>query len=87
MISKTNLREITFKTKKDLFGWLLIFRLVELSFDGVPPNQDKEEGPPSPTGFFTNSKVQAMAQIVEKSQTEVTGLYGQNVPDFVHLIT
>ena len=37
--------------------------------EGVPTNQDKEEGPTSPTRSFANSKVQAMAQIVEKSQT------------------
>ena len=59
----------------------------EHGLDGVPANQDKEEGPTSPTGSFPNSNVQAMAQIVEKSQAEVTGLYGQNVPCFVHLIT
>jgi len=51
--------------------------------DRVPTNQDKEEGP---TSSCANSKVQAMARIVEKSQTEITGLYGQNVPSFVHLI-
>jgi len=35
---------------------------------GVPTIQDKEEGRTSPPSSFTNSKVQAMAQIVETSQ-------------------
>jgi len=55
--------------------------------DGVPTSQDKEEGPTTPTRSYESSKVQTMAHIVEKSQTKVTGLYGQNVPSFVHLIT
>jgi len=55
--------------------------------DGVPTNQDKKEGPTSPSRSFTSSKVQAMAQIVEKSQNQATELNGQKVPGFVHLIT
>lgn len=57
------------------------------SIDGVPTIQDKEEGPTSPTRSYASSKVQAMAHIVEKSQTEVTGLHDHNVPSFVHLIS
>ena len=55
--------------------------------DGVPTNQDKKEGPTSPSRSFTSSKVQAMAQIVGKSQIKVTRLYSQNVLGIVHLIT
>ena len=56
-------------------------------YDGVAINQDKEECPTSLLRSFTNSKVQAMAQIVEKSQNQATGLNGQKVPGFVQLIT
>ena len=55
--------------------------------NGVPTTKDKEEGPTSPTRFIGSSKVQALAQIVEESQSHVTRLKDQNLPDFVHLIT
>jgi len=54
---------------------------------GVPTNQDKGEGSTSPSRSFTNFKVHAMAQIVEKSQNQATALKGQDVPGFAHLIT
>jgi len=41
---------------------------------GVPLSQDMEEGPKSPARYNTSSKVQVMAQILEKSQTDTTGL-------------
>ena len=59
----------------------------EHGLDGVPANQDKVEGPTGPTGSFANSNVQAMAQIVEKTQNQAIGLNDQNVSSFVHLIT
>jgi len=52
--------------------------------DGVPTTKYKEEGP---TRSFANSKIQALAQIVEGSQNQTTGLNGQKMPSFVHLIT
>jgi len=55
--------------------------------DGVPFGQDMEEGPKSLTRSNTSSKVQAMIQILEKNQTVAIGLYDQNLPDFVHLIS
>jgi len=40
---------------------------VSRAFDGVPTTNDKEEGPTSPKGSIANSKVQALAHIVEES--------------------
>ena len=58
-----------------------------IPFDGVPTTNDVEEGPTSPTRFNSNSKVQALAQVVEESLKQATGLKNQFVPGFVHLIT
>ena len=55
--------------------------------DRVPSSQDMEEGARSSTRSNTSSKVQAMAQILEKSQRDVTGLNGQKMPSFVYLIS
>ena len=49
--------------------------------------QDMEEDPKSPTKSIASSKVEAMAQILENSQTVSTGLNNQNLPGFVHLIS
>ena len=46
-----------------------------------------EEGPKSPTRSIASSKVQALAQILEKSQTVATGLNNQKLPGIVHLIS
>ena len=46
-----------------------------------------EEGPNIPARSNVRSKVQAMAQTVEKSQTDVTGLNNQKLHGFVHLIS
>ena len=53
----------------------------------VPTNQDMEGGPKSVTRSNTSSKFQAMAHMVEKSQTEATELNNQKVPGFVYLIS
>jgi len=55
--------------------------------DGVPLSQDMEEGPKSPARSDASSKVQAMAQILERSQIDTTRLNDQKMPDFVHLIS
>ena len=55
--------------------------------DEVPLSQDIEEGPKSLIRSNASSKVQAMAQILEKSQSDASRLNGQNVPSFVHLIS
>jgi len=55
--------------------------------DGIPLRQDMEEGPRTPAKSNASSKVQAMAQILEKSQSDASRLNGQNVPSFVHLIS
>jgi len=81
-----NVADLSAYQADDYFANLRIKSSQQGEDDGVPTNQDNEEGPTSPSRSFTNSKVQAMAQIVEKSQNQATGLNGQNMPDFVHLI-
>ena len=56
-------------------------------FDRFPFSQDMEKGPKSPERSNASSKVQAMAQILEKSQTNATGLNRQRILNFVHLIS
>jgi len=46
-----------------------------------------DEDPKSLARSNASSKVQGMAHIVEKSQTEAIGLSNQKMPGFVHLIT
>jgi len=55
--------------------------------DGVPTTIDNEEDPTSPTKFNSNSKVQALAHIVEESLRQALGFKDQFLPGFVHLIT
>jgi len=43
------------------------FNRTTLLHDGVPTTIDDEEGPTSLTGFNSNSKFQALAQVVEES--------------------
>ena len=57
------------------------------SIDGVPLIQDMEEGPKSHARSNASSKVQAMAQSLEKSQTDATRLNSQKIPSFFHLIS
>jgi len=81
-----NVADLSAYQADDYFADLSIKSSQQGEDDRVPTNQDKEEGPTRPTRSFTNSKVQAMTQIVEKSQTEITWFYGMNMPGFVHLI-
>jgi len=46
-----------------------------------------EQGPKSPVRSNTSSKVQVMAQILEKSQIKATRLNGHNLPGLVHMIS
>jgi len=46
-----------------------------------------QEGPKTTTGPIASSKVQAMVQILEKSQIVTTELDNQKLPYFVHLIS
>jgi len=46
-----------------------------------------QEGPKTPVRSNACIKVQAMAQIMEKSQTYATGLNNQKLPNFVYLIS
>jgi len=55
--------------------------------DGVPTTNGVEEGPTSHTRFNSNSKVRALAQVVEESLKQATGLKNQFILGFVHLIT
>ena len=55
--------------------------------NGVPLGQDTNEGPKSLLRSNVNSKFQAMAHILEKSHGEASGLNGQKIPSFVHLIS
>jgi len=55
--------------------------------DGVSLSQDMEEGRRSPARSNARSKVQAMAQILEKSQSDATGSYSQKIPGLVCLIS
>jgi len=55
--------------------------------DGVPTTIDKEEGLTSLTRSIPSSKVQALAHIVEESQSCAVRLKNQILPGFVHLIT
>ena len=54
---------------------------------GVLTTNSKEEGPTSQRRPIANSKVAAMAQIVEKTQNHATEFEDQILPGFVHLIT
>jgi len=55
--------------------------------DGVPFSQDMEEDSSSLTRSIASSKVHAMAQILEKSQTVVIGSNNQKLASVVHLIS
>ena len=55
--------------------------------DGVPTTIDNEEGPTSQSRTITNSKIQALVQIVQESHGNAHGLKGLNLPGFVHLIS
>ena len=55
--------------------------------DGVQPSQDLVQDELSPERPRTRSQVQNMAHLLQETQTAATGFKGQNMPDFVHLIT
>ena len=55
--------------------------------DAAPTTIDNEEGPTSQSRPITNSKIQALVQIVQESQGSTHRLKGQNLPSFVHLIS
>jgi len=55
--------------------------------DGVLLSQYIRGGPESLVRSNASSKVQAMAHILENSQTDITELNSRKVPDFVHLIS
>ena len=65
-------------------GFVIIKTLYILTH---PYSQDMQEGPKSLTRPITSSKVQAMAQILEKSQTVAIELNNQKLPSIVNLIS
>ena len=77
---------LLFPLPKNVFLMIfLVHHLIHLFLgDGVPAAKGKDKGP---TRSIASSKVQALAQIVEESQSYVTGLKDHKLPGFVHLIT
>jgi len=55
--------------------------------DRVLPSHDLVHDVPGPERPRTRCQVQRMTHILQDSQTATTGLLGQKMPGFVHLIT
>jgi len=81
-----NVADLSAYQVDDCLEDLRIKSLQQGEDDGVPHNQDKEEGPKSPTRFNASSKVQAMVQMLKENQMATSGFNNQNVLGFVHLI-
>ena len=87
VLATFNVADLSAYQADDHLTDLRIKSLQQGEDDGVPFSQDMEEGPKSPTRSNASSKVQAMAQILEKSQIVTIRLNNHNLPDFVHLIS